>query len=561
MGTWSWDSASGRLEWDSALERVFGLEPDSFGGTMDAYLALLHPDDVASTVATISDSLETGAAHYLEHRVVLPDGRIRWVSGTGARVADDHGDPVGMVGVGADITEQRNAYDARQAAETASEIARDAVQKSQARLALLGRISGVLGASLDVETTLQQVADLVVREHMADWCVVQLPGGPGQISQVALAHRDPAMIEMARRLQDEYPPELTEESGLGKVLRTGEAEFWPSVPRELVEASAKDDAHRELLVSLELTAAMVIPLPARGTVLGAMTLIGSHGRTFDDDDLEAAVQMGVRAGVALDNANVYAERDRVANTLQRSLLPPVLPTVPGFDVAAHYRPGSAAHGIGGDFYDVFPAGVRSWRVVVGDVCGKGVDAAALTTSVRYALRTAAVLTESPADVLELVNETLLHDDWGERFATLTLVTLDLLDDGPRITVANGGHPPPLLRRADGTVERLVADGMLLGTLAEATFAETGTRLHAGDCLLLYTDGATEAGQPPNLFGEERLGRTLASATADRAAAVVDEVAEAVDGFVAATAAEHDEDHAGGRDGGADDLALVALLVR
>ena len=169
-----------------------------------------------------------------------------------------------MVGVGADITEQRNAQDARQAAETASDIAREAVQKSQARLALLGRISGVLGASLDVTTTLQQVADLVVREHLADWCVVQLPGGPQGISQVALAHRDPAMIDLARRVQEDYPPELREDSGLGMVMRTGEAEFWPSVPPELVEASAQDDAHRELLVSLSLSAAMVIPLPAAG---------------------------------------------------------------------------------------------------------------------------------------------------------------------------------------------------------------------------------------------------------------------------------------------------------
>ena len=293
-----------------------------------------------------------------------------------------------------------------------------------------------------------------------------------------------------------------------------------------------------------------------------MTLIGTDGRSFDNDDLEAAIQMGVRAGVAIDNANVYAERDIVARTLQRSLLPPTLPPVPGLDVAAHYRPGSVAHGIGGDFYDIFPAGTSSWRVVVGDVCGKGVDAAALTTAVRYAIRTAAVLTESPVDVLELVNETLLHDDWGERFATLSLVTLDLLDEGLRITVANGGHPSPLLRRADGTVERLATDGMLLGALPEAVFTGTTAVLHPGDCLLLYTDGATEAGRPPNLFGDERLARTLAAAPVDTASAVIDAVAGEVDRFVAATVADTvDDDRHGSRDGVADDLALVALVVR
>lgn len=558
IGTWAWDATTGRVDWDEPLERLYGLEPGTFGGTMDDYLALLHPDDVAPMTASVQSSVETGADHDVEHRVLLPGGRVRWVRGTGRSVVDPDGTVTGMVGVAADITDQRETQEARRAAEAARAAAQDTAARSQARLALLGRISGVLGGSLDVATTLQQVADLVVHERLADWCVVQLPGGSHGVSQVALAHVDPAMIDLARQVQEAYPPELRQDSGLGKVLATGEAEFWPTVPPDALAAAARDATHLELLRSLNLSAAMVIPLAARGRILGAMTLIGTHGRSFDTGDLEAAVQTGVRAGMALDNANLYAERDQVARTLQRSLLPPALPDVPGLDLAAHYRPGSAAHGIGGDFYDVFPAGGDSWRVVVGDVCGKGVEAAALTAAVRYALRTAAVLTHSPAQVLSIVNETLLRDSWDERFATLAFVALDLDDDGARVTVAGGGHPAPLVRRADGSVEQLETDGMLVGALAEADFTETTTRLRAGDCLLLYTDGATEAGLTSDLFGEARLRATLAHAPADSATSVVRCVADAVERFAAVGA---DGVGTAGSDDGLDDLALIAVLVR
>src|ERR1700710_2766013 len=191
MGTWYWDATSDTLDWDEPLMRVFGVTPETFGGTFGAYLALLHPDDVAPTVASVEEALRTQSEHRVEHRMIGPDGTVRWASGSGRVLTDEHGVVTGMVGVGADITEQKAEQEARRAAEAATEIARAAADEAQARLALLGRISGVLGGSLDVTTTLQQVADLVVQERVADWCVVQLPAGEGGVEQVALAHRDP----------------------------------------------------------------------------------------------------------------------------------------------------------------------------------------------------------------------------------------------------------------------------------------------------------------------------------------------------------------------------------
>jgi len=558
MGTWFWDVVTNRLDWDDELCRVFGLEPASFAGTFDAYLALLHPDDVASTVDTIQQSLARRQDHYVEHRVVHPDASVHWISGTGRVVLDPRGEVVGMVGVGADITEQRAAHDAWLAAEAASAIARDAAERSQARLALLGRVSGVLGASLDVATTMQQLAHLVVSERLADWCVVELARAERGPDRLALAHRDPAMVALARRLQERYPSEVTTQQGVGKVLATGEPEFWPSIPPEMVEAAAQDEEHLQLLRSLKLSAALVLPLKARGRTLGALSMAGSGGRTFDADDLATASELAARAAVALDNAQLFADRDRVARTLQSTLLPPLLPSVSGLDIGAVYRPGSEALGIGGDFYDVVPTGRGTWLVSVGDVCGKGVEAAALTATVRYALRTAAVLAPSPARILQAVNETLVREEWQDRFATLMVADVAPPDAGPdglaRLVVAGGGHPPAVIRRADGSVERTRSTGTLVGVLAGADFVEEPLELHPGDCLLLYTDGVTEAGQVPDLFGDRRLDDALTAADVTSARRLAQEILAAVEMFRHATGA----DSAGDPD--RDDLAVLAIRV-
>jgi sigma-B regulation protein RsbU (phosphoserine phosphatase) len=209
-------------------------------------------------------------------------------------------------------------------------------------------------------------------------------------------------------------------------------------------------------------------------------------------------------------------------TLQRSLLPPVLPVVPGLDAAAHYYAASPDE-LGGDFYDLFPLSGNSWGLFLGDVCGKGARAAALTSLIRYTLRTAAVYDGDPATVLRTLNTALheqyLHDD--RSFCTVIFGVLNGDGDGFTVTLARGGHAAPLLMRADGTADYLPMPlGPLIGAWADVVFTTTTIRLHPGDTLLLFTDGLTEARaattDPSGRYGDEALrafARKLAPATA------------------------------------------------
>jgi serine phosphatase RsbU (regulator of sigma subunit)/GAF domain-containing protein/anti-sigma regulatory factor (Ser/Thr protein kinase) len=186
----------------------------------------------------------------------------------------------------------------------------------------------------------------------------------------------------------------------------------------------------------------------------------------------------------------------LARTLQQSLLPPALPSIAGLDVAARYHPAGEGAEVGGDFYDVFQTGRQTWALVMGDVCGKGAEAARLTALTRYTVRTAAMEHRSPARILNTLNTAMRRatpfDDDRDRFASVAMCILRRREGKVRVTLASGGHPAPLLVRADGTVERLGAEGMLLGLFDEVRLRDRNVDLRRGDTLLLYTDGVTEA---------------------------------------------------------------------
>jgi phosphoserine phosphatase RsbU/P len=245
------------------------------------------------------------------------------------------------------------------------------------------------------------------------------------------------------------------------------------------------------------------------------------------DELGRLLQREHVARVAAEEAERAARR--VAVALQRSLLPPHLPAIPGIDLAATYRAGGEGSAVGGDFYDVFELGDGRWGVAIGDVRGKGADAAAVTALARYSIRTAAVRERLPSAVLRVVNDALLRTEPGDDFCTAVYATLDVRGGAPLLQVAIGGHPPPLLLRAEGggPAAAVGRTGTLLGALEHPVLHDADVPLAPGDALLLYTDGVTESRTPDGLFGLERLATVLGECAGLDAGAVANHVEAAV----------------------------------
>lgn len=355
-----------------------------------------------------------------------------------------------------------------------------------ASLVYLADASEVLASSLDVDRTLRRLARLVVPTH-ADWCTINLVEEDGSIRRVAAEHADAARAAELARLLDAHPNEPDSESGVARTIRTGEAQLFAEVDDALLAETANDPEYLEITAQLQIRSCVIAPLEARGRVLGSISLVYTEQeKSYDDADLALARDLGRRAGLAIDNARLYEQRDNIAIMLQRSLLPPYLPQIPDFELAARYEPAGTGNEVGGDFYDVFEA-AGGWNLVVGDVEGKGPAAAALIGLARHTLRAIAVDHPSPADALINLNRVLMSSP-SELCCTVALCRLVLDDGKPRMLVARAGHPAPFLVRRVGAVEMLGKDGTLLGAVETPMIHEHSIGLDPGDSIVLMTDG-------------------------------------------------------------------------
>jgi PAS domain S-box-containing protein len=379
-------------------------------------------------------------------------------------------------------------------------------KEAEQRQRFLARAGQVLATSLDHEQTLKRVAALAV-PWLADWCAVDLPGAGGGIEQVALAHVDPRKVAMAEDLRARYPPDPAATTGVAGVLKGAPAELLQDIPDELLADAIDDPDHLQAIRDIGMRSAMIVPMRSGEETLGAITFVTSEsGRVFDEDDFAFAQDLALRAATAVQNARLYAAQERVARTLQASLLPEQLPRIPNFSVAAAYQAGELGADVGGDFYDVVATSGGGHLVFLGDVTGKGVEAAALTSLVRHSVRTAARFDPRPGAILALINEILVEQP---RLAPVTLVALLVQEN--RLTIAAAGHPPPLLRSAAGEVSQIGPRGILLGAAPKQSFQERTTTLQPGDTVLLYTDGVTDTPGAHDRFGEDRLTETLRAA--------------------------------------------------
>ncbi|MGC0206591.1 SpoIIE family protein phosphatase [Streptomyces levis] len=424
-------------------------------------------------------------------------------------------------------------------------------------LSFLVEASDLLAGTLDRDQTLALMAQMTV-PTLATWCAVYTIAD--QASEPYLSyvlHEDEELIDGIKSLLSKVPPP--------DPVPTPGARVW-TAPAEVAHQAALRTSMRSLGLSggpshqitpgigptLATASAVggetvVLPLVARNRVIGMLTLGKPTDEHFRQEILELAEDLSRRAALALDNARLYSERTAISQSLQRSLLPPELPTIEGVEVEVIYRAAGEGNEVGGDFYDVFPIRDGAYGFAIGDVCGTGPNAAAVTGLARHALRLLAREGLSGPTVLERLNSAILDEGARSRFLTLLYGEMRPQEDGSaELKVVCAGHPLPLRLRQDGTVEPAAEPQPLLGVIEDLELYEQTVTLDPGDVLLCVTDGVTERREGTRMLGDDGLADVLTTCTGLTAGAVAARIMRAVERFAS--------------DAPSDDMAILAMRV-
>jgi serine phosphatase RsbU (regulator of sigma subunit) len=384
-------------------------------------------------------------------------------------------------------------------------------RRARRRFRMLADVAVISNAGTDLRQTFEAICDVIVPE-LADYCVIDLLRD-GRLERVAVRVAEGGSAELAGWLANRAPSIPAE-------LLSGESDEDPrlfeTMPEETLRELADDEEDLEMLRRLAPRSAISVALNARGKVTGVLSMgVAWSGRRYRREDARFAWILSGRVALTLDNCGLFddlerAERERaeIAETLQRGLLPPPLPDIPGWTVAAMYRPAGEQNEVGGDFYDVFrvPGG---WMLAIGDVTGRGAQAASITAVARYTLRTAAMLTDDPIAALQTLNRALLL----RRETSLCTAAVAVLSEDPAqpVRLAVAGHPPPLLVDGERVSEVGVTADPVLGGFPDGEWSLARCQVVPGQQLVLVTDGILEAKGAEGRFGEERLRAQLSGA--------------------------------------------------
>ncbi|NEB17097.1 serine/threonine-protein phosphatase [Streptomyces coelicoflavus] len=405
------------------------------------------------------------------------------------------------------------------------------------RTRFLAEASSALLASLNLDRCMEVTAALAAA-HLADAALVIAPTRARKLPVVVCDH----LGQLSRATVSSKPEAVL---GLAEALRG-----FPPVPSRWIDpATAPDWLVPEGFG--EVGSLAITPLPGHGVPAGALILLRRARQTsFTASEEAFAGLFAARAGAAMSAARLYAEQNVVADTLVRALLPPALHQVEGVEFAGGYRASVETELIGGDFYDVHPPGedCPETLAVLGDVAGKGLEAAVLTGKIRNTLHALLPMADDHARMLRRLNNAMRGSD-RVRFATLVLASVRREDRDVLLRLTSAGHPVPLIVRRDGRVEEADTEGTLIGVLPTISSRTTHVRLAPGETCLLYTDGVTEArGGPVGdvMFGEQRLKRALAECAGIPAAAVVERVQMLTDEWIG--------------EGRHDDIAVLAVTA-
>ncbi|MFE5188562.1 SpoIIE family protein phosphatase [Streptomyces sp. NPDC056628] len=423
-------------------------------------------------------------------------------------------------------------------------------------LSFLVEASDLLAGTLDRDQTLALMAQMTV-PTLATWCAVYTIAD--QASEPYLSyvlHEDEELIDGIKSLLSKISPpdpvptpgariwSAPAESAHQAALRTSMRSLGLGEPVGRVSAGIGPTLATASAVGGET---VVLPLVARNRVIGMLTLGKPTDEHFRQEILELAEDLSRRAALALDNARLYSERTAISQSLQRSLLPPELPEIDGVEVEVIYRAAGEGNEVGGDFYDLFPISDGAYGFAIGDVCGTGPNAAAVTGLARHALRLLAREGLSGPAVLERLNSAILDEGARSRFLTLLYGEMRPQEDGSaELKVVCAGHPLPLRLRQDGTVEPAAEPQPLLGVMEDLELYEQTVTLDPGDVLLCVTDGVTERREGTRMLGDDGLADVLTTCTGLTAGAVAARIMRAVERFAS--------------DAPSDDMAILAMRV-
>jgi serine phosphatase RsbU (regulator of sigma subunit) len=363
-----------------------------------------------------------------------------------------------------------------------------------------------LDNALEESGVVEDVVRMAVPD-LAELAIVDLVGSDGSIGAVAIDAADSRVARKIKRSRRTRRIQPGASQAIAEVVATGERRYYTDMGDPAMREIAIDAGHLEVVREVRPRSTLIVPLQSRGRTIGALTLVSlENDDRYGEGEVAMAEELAQRAAAALTNARLHDEQAHLARALQRALMPGALPKIQGLEVATRFRP--VAGEIGGDFYDLFQLEESSWAAVIGDVCGKGPEAATLTSLMRDTLRASALRGESPSDTLGLLNAAIRETVTDDRFCTAAYARFDL--DRARLTVCNGGHPPPLVLRKDGSVEAIGPPGTLLGIYEEIELVDTSVTLKKGDLAMLYTDGLFDVAPKPRAAVATPVAEQLAS---------------------------------------------------
>jgi serine phosphatase RsbU (regulator of sigma subunit) len=401
------------------------------------------------------------------------------------------------------------------------------LNREQAASELLGEAGALMEDALDRRQRAAHLARLAV-PTLGDVAMVDMVNSEGAIERVA-AQSSTEVAEVFARLRSEAPIEPHGPHPVAEVIRTGRTKYLNQLSNEEIDWITTRENEREVLRKHRFQSCVVLPLGARGSVLGALSLwIMRPAKAYDETARRTAKRLADRAALALDNARLHEQQAHIASVLQHSLLPRSLPKIRGFEASSRFLAAGEAYEVGGDFYDVFRSGSGTWTAVIGDVCGKGPEAASLTALARYTVRTASSPDSSPSEVLRTLHESITSERADFRFCTAALARIQASNGSgaARLTVALGGHPLPMVLRKDGRVETIGEPGTLLGVLPSPVLADADATLDVGDSLILYTDGVLDVTDRAERGDPEWLARQVATSAGKSADEIAEELARA-----------------------------------